>query len=164
MVFRSMKMWRLSVTKLLVVVSLLLIIVITTLLIFNNSQPKTEVHFGASVFNVRVASDSISREKGLSMVENLRPNEGLLMIFQRDDTWGIWMKNMKIPIDIVWLNSDKRVVSIMTDASPNLSTSKTFYPDSPARYVLEISAGTVRRSGIKLDQTAVINVAGKNLW
>ena len=162
MVFHSVKMWRLSVRKLLMIIPLFLIMIVVITFIFN-LQSKTEVHIGDSVFNVRVAPDSISREKGLSTEENLRPNEGLLMIFQRDDTWGIWMKNMKIPIDIVWLNSDKKVVSIVTDASPNLSTSKTFYPESPARYVLEISAGTVRRSGIKLDQTAVLIVAGKSL-
>ena len=162
MVFRSVKMWRLSVSKLLMIISLFLIIIVVITFTFN-LQSKTEVHIGASVFNVEVASDTISREKGLSSVEKLRPNEGLLMIFERDDSWGIWMKDMKIPIDIVWLNSDKKVVHIVTDASPDLSTSKTFYPESPARYVLEISAGTVRRSGIKLDQTAVLIVAGKPL-
>ena len=163
MVFRSVKMWRLSVSKLLMIITLFLVIIVSITLIFNNLQSKTEVQIGASVFNVWVASDSISREKGLSSVERLRQNEGLLMVFQRNDTWGIWMKDMKIPIDIVWLNSDKKVVHIVTDASPDLSTSKTFYPESLARYVLEISAGTVRRSGIKLDQTAVLIVAGKSL-
>ena len=163
MVFHRVKMGRLSVSKLLIVISLFLIIIVAIIFIFNNLQSKTEVHLGSFVFTMRVASDNISREKGLSLVKNLRPNEGLLMVFQRNDTWGIWMKDMKIPIDIVWLNSDKKVVYIVTDASPDLSTSKTFYSESPARYVLEISAGTVRRSGIKLDQTAVFNVAGKEL-
>ena len=71
------------------------------------------------------------------------------MKFPHDDTWGIWMKDMKVPIDIIWLNQHKRVVYIVKNASPELSTTMTFNPKEPARYVLELPAGSVDKAAIK---------------
>jgi len=71
------------------------------------------------------------------------------MAFPEDGKWGIWMKDMYVPLDIVWLDSKKKVVHIVTDASPELSTTKTFVPKDPSRYVLELPAGSVQKAGIK---------------
>jgi uncharacterized membrane protein (UPF0127 family) len=65
---------------------------------------------------------------------------------------------MKIPLDIIWMNSDKKVIYIVTNASPDLGTSKTFKPETPARYVLEVPAGTVMSAGIKIGNTATFSI------
>ena len=71
------------------------------------------------------------------------------MVFDTEDRWGIWMKDMKTPLDILWLNSRKEVVYIITDASPELGTSTTFAPTDPALYVIELPAGSVKQAAIK---------------
>jgi uncharacterized membrane protein (UPF0127 family) len=119
-----------------------------------NFQPTTEVRVGSAVFNTGLATTDTARKKGLSGVESLNGSGGLLMVFQGDDDWGIWMKDMKIPLDIIWLNNEKKVIYIVTDASPDLGTSKIFTPNDPARYVLEVQAGSVKRSAIKIGDIA----------
>jgi uncharacterized membrane protein (UPF0127 family) len=79
------------------------------------------------------------------------------MKFDSDDQWGIWMKDMKIPLDIVWLDKDKKVTYIVENASPELSTTKTFIPETPTRYVVELPAGTVNKAGINKGAVATFN-------
>ena len=88
--------------------------------------------------------------------------EGLLMVFETDSEGGIWMKDMNIPLDIVWLDKDKAVIYMVTDASPNLPQDKIFKPKSPARYILELSAGSIQKSGIKIGSKADFVLEGES--
>ena len=147
-------------TKGIIITSLVLIItVIVTAYSLPNVRSTTAVRLGSAVFSMRLAATNEMRQQGLSGVEHLGAMNGLLMVFQGDDYWGIWMKDMKIPLDIIWLNSEKKVVYIVNDASPSLGTSKTFTPTDPARYVLEVSAGTTKRAPIKIGDIATFSVA-----
>lgn len=118
----------------------------------------TQVRIGSGAFDVRLATTDLTREKGLSGVEELGANEGLLMVYDTESNWGIWMKNMKLPLDIIWLNNNKEVVYIVTNASPSLGDSQTFTPKDPARYVLEVPEGTVKSTGIKVGTKADFNI------
>jgi len=82
------------------------------------------------------------------------------MDFKEDGQWGIWMKDMKIPLDIVWLNKDKKIVYIVKNASPSLGTDTRFVPKEMARYVLELPAGTVERSALKIGTIAEFDAGG----
>jgi uncharacterized membrane protein (UPF0127 family) len=144
-----MSIWRSSTTVFLVGGIVLIMIAAAIAFMISNFKPSTEVQLGSGVFNVRLADDETSRQLGLSGVENLGPNEGLLMVFDSDDTWEIWMKDMKIALDIIWLDSNKEVVYSVKNASPELSTDKIFQPNDPARYVLELNAGSIEQYGIK---------------
>lgn len=111
-------------------------------------QPKTDgvaTTFKGGTAYLRLANTDETLKKGLSGVTDLKSDQGLLMVFPTSDTWGIWMKDMKIPIDIVWLNSSKKVVYIVRDASPELSTKRTFTPPEPSRYVIELNSGAAAR-------------------
>ena len=155
-----MNKWRPRTTIILIVGSVLVLVALVASYVTANFQPTTEVRIGSGVFHVRLATTETDRQVGLSGVEKLAVNGGLLMVFDADDKWGIWMKDMKIPIDIIWLNGDKKVIYMVTDASPDTSTSKVFTPKSPARYVLEVPAGMVKKSGIKINDTAVFTLEG----
>ena len=76
--------------------------------------------------------------KGLSDTESL-PEEGMLFIFEKPDTYSFWMKDMSYPIDIVWIDADKKIVQIDSNISPN-TFPRTFKPITPVLYVLETSA------------------------
>ncbi len=129
----------------------------------NLPQSKVSLQFGDGVFHASVAADDNSRAKGLSGVTKLASDQALLMIFPKEDKWGIWMKDMKIPIDIVWLNSDKKVVYIVKNASPDVSTSETFTPKSVAKYVIELPAGTVDGKAIGTNTTAIFQTDMKGI-
>jgi len=153
--------WRPHTTGILVGGLVLVLVALVALYMLNNFRPTTDVKISASVFKARLATTESERAQGLSGVEKLGANEALLMVYDSDSKWGIWMNNMKIPLDIVWLDSDKEVVYIVTDASPELGTTKTFKPKDAARYVLELPAGTVKKSAIKIGDEAAFTLKDK---
>lgn len=149
-----MSIWRPHTTGIVVGGLVLILIALVVSYMVTHFQPTTEVRLGSGVFNTRLATDESARLQGLSGVEKLDGNEGLLMVYQSDAKWGIWMKDMKIPLDIIWMNNDKKVIYMVIGASPELGTSKIFTPSNPARYVLEVPAGTVKNAAIKLGSEA----------
>ena len=72
----------------------------------------------------------------------------MLFVFANDDKYGFWMKDMLVPLDIFWLDSDGHVVSIIKDVATS-TYPNVFYPPEPARYVLETAAGFARAHAIK---------------
>jgi len=154
-----MSIWRPRTTSIFIGGLGVILVALVASYMATHFQPKTEVRLGASVFNVRLATTEADRVQGLSGVEKLSADDGLLMVFDDGDAnTGIWMKGMKIPIDIIWMNNDKKVIYIVMDASPELGESKTFRPTSLAKYVLEVPAGTAKKSAIKIGDTATFNL------
>lgn len=121
-------------------------------------KPTTDVRLGSGAYSLMLANTDASRTQGLSDVNKLSPNGGLLMAFDTDDTHGIWMKDMHMPLDIVWLDSNKKVVYIVKNAPPEVPVKTVYQPKSPARYVIELSAGSVDKAGIKVGDTAQFNI------
>lgn len=87
-----------------------------------------------------VADTSFERMRGLSNRRRLSVDEGMFFIFPSDDYHGIWMKEMRFPIDIIWIDGDMRVVDIKQNIAPETFPA-IFYPREKARYVLEVNAG-----------------------
>lgn len=150
----STALWRPQTAYFLIGGFVVLIIALVAAYIVNNFVPTTPLRLGSGVYSLRIADTDAERAQGLSGVEKLASNEGLLMKYDGDGKWGIWMKDMKIPLDIVWLDKDKVVVYIVKGASPELGTTMTFEPKSPARYIVELPAGAVDQAAIKTGITA----------
>lgn len=92
------------------------------------------------------------RYQGLSGRQGLAPDEGMLFIFKQPGHYGFVMRNMNFPLDILWLDSNQKVVHIVQNAQPEAAqTLQTYRPDLPAQYVLEINAGLVAEYGISVD-------------
>lgn len=123
----------------------------------NYFRPTVQVQAGSGVYNLWVADTESQCVKGLSGIPTLAANGGLFMDFKTDDTWGIWMKDMHFPLDIIWLDKDKKVVYIVQNAQPETPVETVYRPKKPARYVLELPAGAVKQSAIKADMTVKIS-------
>lgn len=113
----------------------------------DSSMPARTITIGSSTVMVDVADTPALRQLGLSGRPSLSDGEGMLFVFEEDGRWAIWMKDMLFSIDILWLDAQGRVVSIAEDVSPE-TYPQSFTPSEPARYVLEIPAGSVARYGI----------------
>lgn len=157
------QLWRTHTTVILITGTLLVIIASIVAFAFTTFEPRTPVTLGVMTYRMKVASDDTARQKGLSGVAELREDEGLLMAFPTDATWGIWMKDMRLPLDILWLDSQKKVVHIVKNAAPELSTSQTFRPTKPARYVIELPAGAVDKNKFKVGDVANFALPGEVL-
>lgn len=117
----------------------------------------TNVHVGSATIQVEIADTEQERQKGLSGKVHLADNHGMLFVFPYDAQWAIWMKNMKVPLDIVWINADKKVVHVEANATPESYPAK-FSPPQNARYVLELASGVALQSQIQPGMTAEFNV------
>lgn len=112
--------------------------------------------------DVEVAKGFFHKMRGLMLRGSLPKGSALLMIFEKLGKHGIWMPLMRFPIDIVFLDSRKRVVGLHSHAKPvsfRKSTWRIYYPDKPARYVIELPAGTVRRKGIAAGELLIFQDA-----
>jgi uncharacterized protein len=117
-------------------------------------QSHVSVHIGDGVFATRIAKTPAEREKGLSGTGELRSDQAMLFIYESEGKWPIWMKDMKYPIDIVWLNQNKEIVYIVKNAPPESYPYEQFIPKQDARYVLELPSGTVGKKSITIGKTA----------
>ena len=120
-----------SIIKLIVVVATLLIIGVFAISVLPSvMRPKTNVQLGGGVFSAWVASDQYDREKGLSGIDRISSEQALLMVFSSSDKHGIWMKEMKFSIDIVWLDEEKKVVDVAKNIALDYPNFKTYMPTS----------------------------------
>lgn len=101
-----------------------------------------------SGFSYEVVSDAAAQEKGLGGRTSIPENYGMLFVFREPATPGFWMKDMRVPIDIIWLGDNGLILNIDANIDPS-SYPKVFYPPTPVRFVLETKAGEAARQGWK---------------
>ena len=115
--------------------------------------PSAKVSFKGSTFLVEVVEYPERQSKGLGGRRHLGPQEGMLFLYQKHGEYRFWMKDMRIPIDIIWLDNG-RVVHIAHRVPPPkpatpLSALSVYQPPQPANLVLEIAAGRAKSLGLK---------------
>jgi uncharacterized membrane protein (UPF0127 family) len=161
MIFRRQRTsGNLSVT---LIVSGAILVIGSTFLLFvlpNLTKPATNLWLGDGIFNTDIALTPAAREQGLSGKPELQADHALLMAFPSEGEWGIWMKDMNFPIDIVWLSKDKKVIYVVKDAPPEDQTT-VYKPEKPAMYVVELPSGTTSSKAINLNDIASFQTDGK---
>jgi len=86
------------------------------------------------------------RAMGLMFRPSLPLDRGMIFVFEMPDFHGIWMKNCKFPIDILWLDEDKRIVHVAESVPPcKADPCPVYNPMRKASYVIELNAGQARR-------------------
>lgn len=108
-----------------------------------------DANFGNTQIQLERVSSPEKLQKGLSDRQSLPQDQGMLFIFNSAGKECFWMKDMNFPLDIIWLNSDKRVVTIKENVAPE-TYPESFCPDAPAQYVIEVNAGVAKKSNITI--------------
>ena len=114
----------------------------------------TTVDIGKGTFRAEVADTDETRARGLGGRQELGKSEGMLFVAEKDGDIPMWMKDMRIPIDIIWLDANKKVVYVKRDVWPDNEPHEVHHTPVPARYVLELPAGSAKEHGIKPGVTA----------
>ena len=101
------------------------------------------VEIGGKRYAVEVADDNEERARGLMFRDELPADRGMLFVHDREEPLAYWMKNTKIPLDILYFDTQRRLVAQQRDVPPcTLGDGCPPYPSqAPARYVLELNAG-----------------------
>ena len=110
-----------------------------------------KVCFNKNCFNVEIADTIPERQIGLMNRDTLDQNKGMLFIYEREGIYTFWMKNTKIPLDIMWLDKNKKVVYINKNTPPCLNDPcPSYIPTNFAQYILEVNAGRVDQLNIQV--------------
>ena len=113
---------------------------------------RVRIDGGARPIAAEVADTDGSRTLGLGGRDALADGAGMLFVFPRDTTPGFWMKDMRFPLDMVWIDAGKRVIGVTADVQPQPGATDNalalYQPPSPVQYVLELSAGAAARLGL----------------
>jgi uncharacterized membrane protein (UPF0127 family) len=144
--------------SLLTITGLVFVVVAVVIVIVLSQFHSTTLRLGNSIFHAQLAKDEASREKGLGGTRSLESGNAMILAFSSDNTWQIWMKGMNYPLDIVWLDKDKKVIDIVKDAPFENGELSEFTPAASARYVVELPAGTVVRDGISVGTQAYFDL------
>ena len=104
---------------------------------------------------VAVADTPELRARGLSGRTVLEPTEGMLFIFDDSDYHAIWMKDMFVVIDVIWVDENFKVVDIKSELRPD-TFPQSFEPRVPARFVIETNGTYAESFGIKIGDTLTL--------
>jgi len=142
---------------------ILAIIIFLVLLVYGNVKnipfvtPEKTVTIHNQTFTVSIASTIQEQEKGLSGRTSLPQNQGMYFPFSSSGFYAFWMKEMKFPLDIIFINNGK-VVTVYKDLQPARSDNPPIYkPYQPANAVLEINAGLASKYTISDGDTVKTN-------
>lgn len=106
-----------------------------------------KTHTGLARFRVEIADTGASREQGLMFRKKLAPNRGMLFDFKTPQPVAFWMKNTLIPLDMIFIAPDGRVVSVARNARPLDETPIPSGGDVVG--VLEIAGGRAAQIGVE---------------
>jgi len=115
--------------------------------------PIVQVKIGSQTYSVEVAADPYSRETGLMNRDLLPKDRGMIFVFPDEAKREFWMKNTRIPLDIVYLDGAGKVVSVksMKPFDESLVPS-----EGPAKFAVELADGQGKETGVKPGDTVVI--------
>lgn len=113
--------------------------------------PTTRVTIGKRTIPVEVASTAAAREHGLSDRDSLPSDAGMLFDLGEAQIATFWMKDMRFPLDMVWITEDRAVAGVASNVQPQPGASDSaltlYRSPAPVRYVLELNAGAAARLG-----------------
>jgi uncharacterized membrane protein (UPF0127 family) len=115
-----------------------------------------KVMISAVSFDALISDTEALRAQGLSDRPSLEKDEVMLFIFPNPGFWGFWMKDMRFPIDMLWVNSEFKIVSFESNVSPS-TYPKIFFPTGEALYVIELPAGTLSDIGAHAGDTVSVS-------
>ncbi len=126
---------------------LLCVLMLVTCTACASGEPRVEL--GGKTFKVEIADTAEKQALGLMFRDSMPDDEGMIFIFPNEAPRSFWMKNTRIPLDIMYFDKDLKMVSISADTPPCRVSRCPSYPSTgPAMYVLELNAGKASELGV----------------
>lgn len=122
------------------------------------AQAISTVELKGQRFSIEIAEDDASRAHGLMDRTHMDADHGMLFVFQNDAPRAFWMKNTKIPLDMLYFDADLKLVSVQHNVPPCTADPCPAYSSgAPARYVLELNAGQAEKLGVVSGDALIVH-------
>ncbi|MDO8655120.1 MAG: DUF192 domain-containing protein [bacterium] len=134
----------------LIIIGIIILLGASAVFLLKKKDVGTErqiIRIGNQELSVEIADTIAKQVRGLSGHQPLKENEGMLFMYENPRVLSFWMKDMRFPIDIIWIDEHKNIVGIASDISPD-TFPQTFSSAVPVQYVLEVSAGWAEFHGV----------------
>ncbi|MDR1074790.1 MAG: DUF192 domain-containing protein [Xanthomonadaceae bacterium] len=142
-----------------------LLLLVSVLLLASCATRSPWVEIGGKHYQVEIADNNDSRARGLMFRDQLPLDHGMLFIHEVEAPQAYWMKNTRIPLDILYFDNHRKLVSQQRDVPPcSAGNACPSYPSiRAARYVLELNAGQAQQlnleNGVELRIAPGVNAA-----
>lgn len=136
------------------VFELFFILTLIAVLVFT-FWPKTKqqtLRINNTIVVIELAKTTLQKQQGLCCKNTLPEDQGMLFTFDTAGYYSFWMKDTLIPLDMYWINAEKKIVHIEPNVKPE-SYPKQYGTSVIAQYVLETNAGYAKRHAIKVGQS-----------
>ena len=109
-------------------------------------------------FRLEIAADPESQRRGYMDREHVAADEGMLFLSTAESPKSFWMKNCRVPLDLIFLDEEFRVVEIAAEQQPcpEVGECPSIHPMRFARYVLEVAGGSVRREALRVGDRVTV--------
>lgn len=138
-----------------------MILLLLSVLFLNSclSQPTLIFHTNHENIpvTVEIARTTQQHQRGLMNRGALPHNHGMLFIFTDEQPRTFWMKNTRIPLDLIFVSKNKTVIDIKQNFQPCITDICETYTSPAAHYVIEVNAGFVKQNGIDHETTVTTN-------
>lgn len=147
-----------------IVPAVLWLILLPVGLFLAQNKTKTNEYKPIRLYPLKIGNAGIGLElkvtdnekyRGLSLRPSLPQNQGMLFVFDKPEKYSFFIRDMKFPLDIIWIDENYKITEIMRNL-PIDSPAKPYMPKSPAKYVLEANAGWSQKNKIAIGQTVPI--------
>ncbi|MEA1877984.1 MAG: DUF192 domain-containing protein [Bacteroidota bacterium] len=98
--------------------------------------------------DIEIADDDFQTQRGLMYRRSMKDNRGMLFIFPDVEERSFWMKNTFLSLDILYIDANKKIVSIAENVTPR--SEESIWSEAPAKYVVEVVAGFVTQHQIEV--------------
>jgi hypothetical protein len=142
-------------------VGLLVIIVFAMILytkIGNKASTFIPVKIGNKTVNAEIADTFFKQMKGLMGRKSLPEGQGMLFVFDQPAVRKFWMLNTSIPLDMIWIDSNKKIIYIENNAQPCLINCTSYGPDKDAKYVLEVNGNYTTKNKISVGDSTSFRI------
>ncbi|MBI5804184.1 DUF192 domain-containing protein [Candidatus Pacearchaeota archaeon] len=136
---------------------LILVCAVIAMFILLGLYQEDRVCIDEKCVKVEVAKTPAERARGLMFRESLPENEGMLFVFPEENIYSFWMKNTLIPLEIIWIDENFKVVDIQKAVPCLEDECQSYIPTEESRYVLEVNSNFSEDNKIKVGDEVNIN-------
>jgi hypothetical protein len=123
------------------------------------SLPTVKMKIGTQTFDLEIARTSEQQALGLMKRDSMPKDHGMIFVFPDERLLEFWMKDTRIPLDIMYVDSTGKVVSVSQMRPYDLTSISS---DVPAQYAIELNAGMVKQVGVKSHDVLDIPAAARS--